>query len=73
MRMVIITPDVGFNEFSLRLKEKMGMRRQCKFKVKDEDGEMILVADQEDLDNAISMSKKAARRAKSETGKMEVC
>jgi hypothetical protein len=72
MRLIQITPDVDFKEFSVRLKEKMGMKKQCKFKVKDEDGEMILVADQEDLDMAVSMSKKAAKKAKSETGKMEV-
>ncbi|KAF3907356.1 hypothetical protein AA313_de0205429 [Arthrobotrys entomopaga] len=71
-RLTVITPDIGFNEFSNKLKEKLGMRRACKFKVLDEDGEQILVADQEDLDLQLSMCKKAARRAKSEMGKMEI-
>ncbi|EPS40446.1 hypothetical protein H072_5724 [Dactylellina haptotyla CBS 200.50] len=70
-RLTVITPDIGFNEFSYKLKEKLGMKRACKFKVLDEDGEQILVADQEDLDLQLSMSKKAARKAKSEMGKLE--
>ncbi|KAF3926874.1 hypothetical protein ABW20_dc0104249 [Dactylellina cionopaga] len=71
-RLTVITPDIGFNEFSYKLKEKLGMKQACKFKVMDEDGEQILVADQEDLDLQLSMSKKAARKAKTETAKMEI-
>ena len=69
-RLTVITPGIGFNEFTYKLKMKLGMERACKFKVRDEDGEQILVADQEDLDLQLSACKRAAKRAKSETGKL---
>jgi len=47
------------------------MRRDFKIKIKDE-GDMITMADQDDLDMAISMSKQEAKRERSEMGKMEV-
>ncbi|KAF3926146.1 hypothetical protein ABW21_db0201856 [Orbilia brochopaga] len=71
-RLTEIAPNIGFAEFSFKLKEKLGMKRACKFKVMDEDGEQILVADQEDLDIQLAAGKKAAKRAKSEKGKMEI-
>ncbi|KAF3196498.1 hypothetical protein TWF106_001169 [Orbilia oligospora] len=71
-RLTVITPGIGFNEFTYKLKTKLGMERACKFKVRDEDGEQILVADQEDLDLQLSACKRAAKRAKSETGKLEI-
>ncbi|KAL7275465.1 hypothetical protein RUND412_001593 [Rhizina undulata] len=72
-RMIIISTNVDFDEFVNRLQEKFGFRRKIKCKVRDEDGEgMISLSDQEDLDMAISASKKVARRDRAEYGRLEV-
>jgi hypothetical protein len=72
-RMIMITTGIDYSEFVQRLKEKFGIKGGVKCKIRDEDGDgMISVSDQEDLDMAISSSKKAARRERAEFGKMEV-
>lgn len=72
--MIMITTGIEYNEFVQRLKEKFGFQGNVRCKIRDEDGDgMISVSDQEDLDMAISSCKKAARREKSEFGKLEVC
>jgi hypothetical protein len=71
--MIMITTGVDYAEFVQRLKEKFGLRGDIRCKIRDEDGDgMIALSDQEDLDMAISSSKKAARRERAEFGKMEV-
>jgi hypothetical protein len=57
-------------EFSQSIREKFGMRQNFKVEIKD-DGDMITMADQDDLDMAIDTAKDNARRA-GETPKMEV-
>ncbi|CUS11712.1 unnamed protein product, partial [Tuber aestivum] len=72
-RVVIISTGTGFDEFVTRLKSKFGFQRKVRCKIRDEDGDgMISLSDQEDLDMAISSSKKAARRDRSDVGKLEV-
>lgn len=71
-RIIMITPSQDYREFMKRLKDKFGFRKDVKCKIKDEDGEMISLFDQEDLENAISTVKAAARKEKLDTGKMEV-
>ncbi|KAI5843646.1 hypothetical protein BZA05DRAFT_422164 [Tricharina praecox] len=72
-RMIMITTGIEYNEFVQRLKEKFGFQGNVRCKIRDEDGDgMISVSDQEDLDMAISSCKKAARREKSEFGKLEI-
>lgn len=69
----MINTNIEFDEFVTRLKDKFGFRRKTRCKIQDEDGDgMISVSDQEDLDMAISTSKKNARRDRSEFGKLEV-
>lgn len=71
--MIMINTNIEFDEFIIRLKDKFGFRRKTRCKIQDEDGDgMISVSDQEDLDMAISTSKKNARRDRSEFGKLEV-
>lgn len=71
--MIMISTDIEFDEFMTRLKDKFGFRRKTRCKIRDEDGDgMISVSDQEDLDMAISTSKKNAKRDRSDTGKLEV-
>ncbi|RPA97855.1 TPR-like protein [Choiromyces venosus 120613-1] len=72
-RMIMISTGTDFDEFITRLKDKFGFRRRVKCKIRDEDGDgMISLSDQEDLDMAISSSKKAARRERSDVGKLEI-
>jgi len=72
--MVMITTGIEYYEFIQRLKEKFGFRGGVRCKIRDEDGDgMISISDQEDLDMAISSSKKTARRERAEFGKLEVC
>lgn len=71
--MIIITTGVDYTEFVKRLQDKFGFRKNIRCKIQDEDGDgMISLSDQEDLENAISTAKKAARRERAEFGKLEV-
>lgn len=71
--MIMISTGTDFDEFVTRLKDKFGFKRKVRCKIRDEDGDgMISLSDQEDLDMAISSSKKAARRDRADVGKLEV-
>lgn len=71
--MIIITTGVDYAEFVKRLQDKFGFSKSIRCKIQDEDGDgMISLSDQEDLDNAISAAKRAARRERAEFGKLEV-
>ncbi|KAF2633636.1 hypothetical protein BU25DRAFT_444325 [Macroventuria anomochaeta] len=69
-RYVFVTADMTMREFSQSIREKFGMRQNFKVEIKD-DGDMITMADQDDLDMAIDTAKDNARRT-GETPKMEV-
>lgn len=71
-RYIIIGPAIGFAEFEARIREKFGFQMALKIKMQDE-GDMITMVDQEDLDLLLMASKEIARREGSEMGKMEVC
>jgi len=71
--MIMISTGAEFDEFVTRLKDKFGFRGKIRCKIRDEDGDgMISLSDQEDLDMALSSSKKAARRDRADVGKLEV-
>jgi hypothetical protein len=67
----MIGPTVDFSEFESRIREKFGFQCPLKMKVQD-DGDMITMVDQEDLDLLLSSAREVARREGSEMGKMEV-
>jgi len=72
-RMILISAAIEYKEFVARLKEKFGLSKGVRCKIKDEDGDgMISLSDQEDLDLAISSSKDAARQEGAEFGKLEI-
>ena len=71
IRYIMIGPTVEFAEFEAKIREKFGFRCPLKMKVQD-DGDMITMVDQEDLDLLLSSAKEVARREGSEMGKMEV-
>lgn len=70
-RYIMIGPTIEFAEFENRIREKFGFKCPLKMKVQD-DGDMITMVDQEDLDLLISSAKEVARREGSEMGKIEV-
>lgn len=67
----MIGPTVQFSEFETRIREKFGFKCPLKMRVQD-DGDMITMVDQEDLDLLLSSAREVARREGSEMGKMEV-
>ncbi|CAI7646188.1 unnamed protein product [Penicillium pancosmium] len=71
IRYIMIGPTVEFAEFEAKIREKFGFQCPLKMKVQD-DGDMITMVDQEDLDLLLSSAREVARREGSEMGKMEV-
>jgi len=58
-----------------RVREKFGMRKRFKIKVRDDEtegGDMITMADQDDLDMAVMSVKMNARKEKLDMGKMSI-
>jgi hypothetical protein len=70
-RYVLIKPNLDFAEFAEQIRDKFGFRKNFKIKIKD-DGDMITMADQDDLDLALQTARSNARREGNEMGKMEV-
>ena len=60
-----------YSEFEAKIREKFGFRSLLRIRMQDE-GDMITMVDQEDLDLLLSSATEAARKEGSEMGKMEV-
>lgn len=73
VRYIVVGPAIEFPDLVDRIREKFGIRRRFKIKIKEEDSdEKITIGDQEDLNFAMSTAMDAAKRQRQETGKMEV-
>ena len=72
MRYVMTTPSVTYDELSEQIKLKCQIKGGFKLKIKDEEGDMVTMADQDDLDMAMQMCKAAAAKEKLDMGKMEM-
>ncbi|OAQ66708.1 NADPH oxidase regulator NoxR [Pochonia chlamydosporia 170] len=75
VRFIMVGTAIEFPDFVDRIKEKFGMRRRFKIKIKDEDmpeGDMITIGDQDDLEMAIQTSTNMAKRQRQDVAKMEV-
>lgn len=70
-RYIIVAPNVQLGEFEGKIRDKFGFATSLKIKMKD-DGDMVTMVDQEDLDLLLLAAKEIARREGSELGKMEV-
>ena len=70
-RYIMVGPTIGFAEFESRVRDKFGFLSSLKMKMQD-DGDMVTMVDQEDLDLLLMSAKEFARREGSEMGKMEV-
>ncbi|KAF4923358.1 Neutrophil cytosol factor 2 [Colletotrichum viniferum] len=75
VRYIMVGAAVEFPDFVDRIREKFGLRRRFKVKIRDEDmpnGDMITMGDQDDLDMAIMTAKSQARKTRQDIGKMEI-
>lgn len=70
-RYVFVTPNTSMREFVQSIREKFGLRQNFKVEIKD-DGDMITMADEDDLDMAIQNAKTMARKEGADVPKMEV-
>ena len=70
-RYIIVGPAVQLGEFEGRIRDKFGFSSGLKIKMRD-DGDMVTMVDQEDLDLLLMAAREFARREGSELGKMEV-
>lgn len=70
-RYIMISATMDFAEFVERIREKFAIRGRFKCKVRD-DGDMITMGDQDDLDMAFATCREDAKREGAEMGKMEV-
>ncbi|KAH2508404.1 hypothetical protein KXV76_003933 [Aspergillus fumigatus] len=69
-RYIMIGPTLEYSEFEAKIREKFGFRSLLRIRMQDE-GDMITMVDQEDLDLLLSSATEAARKEGSEMGKME--
>jgi hypothetical protein len=73
-RYIMIGTAIEFPDLQDKIKEKFGLRKRFKIKVRDDDvpdGDMITMGDQDDLEMAMMSVKSAARNQRLEMGKME--
>jgi hypothetical protein len=75
VRYIMIGSAIEFPDLVDKIRDKFGLRKRFKIKVRDDDmpnGDMITMGDQDDLDMAIMSVKSTARRERLDMGKMEV-
>ncbi|KAK6361778.1 hypothetical protein TWF730_005494 [Orbilia blumenaviensis] len=69
---IMITPDISYKDFTGRVMDKLKLGSEGKIRFKDEDGHQVLLGDQEDLDGAIDICERVARKTSNPVGKIEV-
>jgi hypothetical protein len=75
VRYIMIGAAVEFPDLVDRIRDKFGLRKRFKIKVRDDDlpdGDMITLGDQDDLDMIIMSVKNNAKKERQDMGKMEV-
>lgn len=75
VRYIMVGAAIEFPDLADCIREKFGIRRRFKLKIRDEDapdGDMITVGDQDDLDMALQSVLSMARRQRQDVAKMEV-
>ena len=77
-RYIIVAPTIAFTEFLEQVCKKVGIvgtrkGSGIKIKMKDEEGDLITMGDEEDWSLAVATARAMARREEVEMGKMEVC
>lgn len=70
-RYIMVGPTIEYGELESKIREKFAIKSQLRIKMED-DGDMITMADQEDLEMLLTTVRMLARKEKNEMGKMEV-
>ncbi|OAL72101.1 NADPH oxidase regulator NoxR [Trichophyton violaceum] len=70
-RFIMITPTTEYVEFENKIREKFGFKGNLKIKMQD-DGDMVTLADQDDLEMLVTAAKQVARKENNDMGKTEV-
>ena len=70
-RYMMFGSAVEYCDFEGKIREKFGFKSKLKIRMQDE-GDMITMGDQDDLDMLLATAKEAARKENSEMAKMEV-
>lgn len=71
-RYIMIQPSISFQELVELVARKFAVAGGIKLKTRDEEGDMITMGDQDDLDMAVGMCREVAAEERAEMGKMEV-
>ncbi|KZF22736.1 hypothetical protein L228DRAFT_134802 [Xylona heveae TC161] len=71
IRYIMINTETTFEELVDKVREKFGLRKRFKCKMQDE-GDMVTMGDQDDLDMAISNAKAVAKQQRADMGKIEI-
>lgn len=73
-RYVMIQPDASYDTFVEQIRKKFGYasKESFKLKVKDEEGDMVTMGDEDDLEMLVTITKEQASKEGAEMGKMEV-
>ncbi|KAG5930989.1 hypothetical protein E4U53_002008 [Claviceps sorghi] len=75
VRYIMISTETEYPDFVDKIKDKFGMKRRFKIKIKDEDmpeGDMITVGDPDDLEMAVQSATSLAMREGHGVAKMEI-
>ncbi|KAL1975788.1 hypothetical protein VTN31DRAFT_4180 [Thermomyces dupontii] len=71
IRYIMITRDTSFGELEGKIREKFNFRNRLRIRMRD-DGDMITMGDQEDLDLLLRIAADEARRENLDMGKLEI-
>lgn len=71
-RVITVEPYMDIKVFRIRLCEKFSWTKLPKLRIKDEDDELILLADQEDFDHVCEIAVTRAQKDGLEVGRIEV-
>jgi len=70
-RYIMIGPSIEYGDFESKIREKFSIKSRLRIKMQD-DGDMITMADQDDLEMLLQSVRSMARKERAEMGKMEV-
>ena len=70
-RYLMVSTGIMYEEFLVRVKEKLALQSRFRVKIKDE-GDLITMGDKDDWELAIQTVRKEARKTAAEMGKLEV-
>ncbi|EMC92626.1 hypothetical protein BAUCODRAFT_255450 [Baudoinia panamericana UAMH 10762] len=71
-RYVMAKPSVTYFEFTEQIRTKFSLTNRFKLKMKDEEGDLVTIGDQDDLDHAVTVCGAAAAKERVEMGKMDM-